>query len=179
MKPKVIWFTGLPCSGKTTLAEMLPPLLRFGGQKVVHLDGDVIREMMGNPNFQPADRDVHIRYIGLTAALLQKTGCWVIASFISPYEDSRNFVRELCEDFLEIYLSTPRIYCEKRDVKGMYEKAVRGEISNFTGVSAPYEPPKNPDIILDTSKMTVFSCLRIILKEIAEESLGDKNESQS
>lgn len=162
--PPVIWITGLPSSGKTTLAIELKNKLTRKGYIVEHLDGDKIREIFPETGFTREERNNHIKRTGFLAYMLQKHGILVIASFVSPYNESRNFVRNLCSNFIEVYLSTPLEICENRDDKGLYARARKGEIVNFTGVSDVYEIPEKPDLTLDTSKLSVEDCVKIILK---------------
>lgn len=163
----VLWITGLPCSGKTTLAEALDKILTARGWRTEHLDGDNVREIFPQTGFDPDARNGHIRRIGYMASKLEKHGVCVIASFISPYRESRDFVRGLCRNFIEIYLSTPLEVCRKRDSKGLYRKALAGEIAHFTGVQAPYEIPPKPELTLDTSKLTVEETVAQALKLLA------------
>lgn len=160
---KVFWFTGLPCSGKTTLALTLVRELIRLGEKPVHLDGDLIRALIGATGFSREDRDRHIRYMAGLSRILIENGHHVVASFVSPFQKTRDEVKEICGRMIEIYLSTPIKVCEKRDVKGMYAKARKGEIKNFTGIDSPYEVPSNPFITLDTTTLTIAACTRRII----------------
>jgi len=164
--PPIIWITGLPASGKTTLAIELKNRLSRKGFIVEHLDGDKIREIFPETGFTREERNNHIKRTGFLASILQKNGILVIASFVSPYKESRNFIRNICSNFIEVYLSTPIDICEKRDYKGLYAKARRGEITNFTGINDIYEIPENPEIMLDTSQLSVEECSKIITKKI-------------
>jgi len=163
IKPQVIWLTGLPCSGKTTLALALLEKLQAKGLKVEHLDGDSVRKLYPNVGFTRKERDEHIQRIGHLASRLEANGIFVIASFVSPYKESREFVRKLCSNFVEIHVSTPLIECEKRDVKGMYKKARAGEIQNFTGISDPYDEPLSPDLRIDTTQLSLEQSLGKVL----------------
>jgi len=147
----VIWFTGLSGAGKSTLAEALGGYMRSLGQKVELLDGDIVRKVFPQTGFSKKDRDEHIRRMGYLASILERNGVAVIASFISPYRESRDFVRGLCRNFIEVYVSTSLSECEKRDVKGLYRRARAGEISSFTGIDDPYEAPLSPEITIDTA----------------------------
>lgn len=164
--PSIVWFTGLPCSGKTTLAAALAKKLTRMGLKVEHLDGDRVRDLLGAHGFDKMDREAHLKRIGLMASLLEKNGVIVIASFVSPYNETRNFVRKLCNGFVEVYLSTPLSECEARDVKGHYAKARRGEIRQFTGVDDPYEIPAKPEMIIDTSTTSIDESTRRIINHL-------------
>lgn len=154
LKPTVLWFTGLSGSGKSTISEKVYAQLKDEGYEVEHLDGDAVREVFPKTGFSKKERDDHVKRVGFIASLLQKHGVFVVASFISPYQDARDFVRNMCQDFTEIHISTPLEVCEERDVKGLYAKARKGEIDNFTGISDPYEEPENPELRIDTTDIT-------------------------
>jgi adenylylsulfate kinase len=159
----VLWFTGLPASGKSTLAEEIYNILDEKGYDLEHLDGDKVREQFPNTGFDRVAREDHIRRVGFMASKLEKHGVIVIASFISPYRDSRNSVRKMCQNFYEIYLNTPLEVCKQRDPKGLYRRAMEGKITNFTGIQEPYEPPIQPELILDTSQLSISQCCDKIL----------------
>lgn len=159
----VFWFTGLPCSGKTTLALSLVETLRAKNLKVEHLDGDVIRKFYPRLGFTKEARNIHIRQMTMLASILERNGIIVVASFISPYKETRAFARENCQRFYEVYLNTSLEACEKRDVKGMYEKARKGEIASFTGVDDVYEVPENPEITINTEGREIFDCIKEII----------------
>ncbi len=161
--PYVIWITGLPAAGKTTIGEALAKTLKEKGQRVEHLDGDRLRNLFPGTGFSKEDRDSHIRRVGYLAGMLEKNGVTVVASFISPYRESREFVRNLCKQFIEVYLSTPLEECEKRDPKGLYKKARKGEITQFTGIDDPYDPPENPEITIDTSNRSIEETLELLM----------------
>ncbi len=164
--PKVIWFTGLSGSGKSTLAEALYKKMKAQNFKVEQLDGDIIRNIFPKTGFSKEERNRHVRRVGFLASKLEENGVTVIASFISPYRESRDFVRSQCENFIEVYVSTPLEVCEERDVKGLYKKARSGEITQFTGIDDPYEVPQNPEIEIDTSKSSIEASVDMILKKI-------------
>jgi adenylylsulfate kinase len=164
----VIWITGLPAAGKTTIAIDLSEKLITLGHRVEHLDGDLVRKMFPGTGFTREERDRHIKRIGYLSAMLEKHDVFVVASFISPYREAREFVRSQCSNFIEVYVSTPLEECEKRDPKGLYKKARTGEISNFTGISDPYEPPENPEIEIDTTGITVDEAVSQILKNLTD-----------
>ncbi len=151
----VLWLTGLSGAGKSTVSARLAAELRQRGLPVEQLDGDSIRDLFPNTGFSRPERDAHIRRVGYLASKLQQHGVFVIVSLVSPYRDSREFVRGLCENFVEVYLATPLAECERRDVKGLYAKARRGEITNFTGIDDPYEPPASPELTIDTTSISV------------------------
>jgi len=148
-----LWFTGLPCSGKSTLAEIIAPELKRRGRGVEILDGDVVRtNLTKGLGFSKEDRDENIRRIGFVCGLLSKHGAIAISAAISPYRSVRDEVRSKIENFIEVYVETPLDLCIQRDVKGMYKKALAGDMKNFTGISDPYEPPLHPEILIQTQK---------------------------
>ena len=159
-----IWFTGLSGAGKSTLAEALAPVLRDRGTKVEILDGDIVRTNLSKGlGFSKEDRDTNILRIGFVAHLLSRNGVAVITAAISPYRDIRDQNRELIGDFVEVYAKCSIEELTRRDVKGLYEKAIRGEIKNFTGISDPYEEPLNPEVTVDTEKEDVEESMNKIL----------------
>src|SRR5207237_9869029 len=126
--PSVVWFTGLSGSGKSTISQRVADTLRAEGYNVEYLDGDAVRAIFPNTGFTRPERDAHIRRVGFLASKLEEHGVIVIASFVSPYRESRDFVRSQCRSFVEVWVNTPIEVCEQRDVKGLYAKARRGEI---------------------------------------------------
>ena len=167
MKGAVVWFTGLSGAGKTTVASWVARELGARGVPVELLDGDSLRDVFPNTGFSKAERDAHVKRAGYLASRLAHHGVMVIASFVSPYRESRDFVRGLCRDFIEVYVSTPLEECEKRDVKGLYARARRGELKQFTGIDDPYEPPVSPELVLETSRMSVEEAGARVLALIA------------
>jgi adenylyl-sulfate kinase len=147
-----LWFTGLSGAGKTTISEIVERELRDRGSRVEVLDGDVVRENLSKGlGFSKEDRDTNIRRIAFVADLLSRNGVPVITAAISPYREIRDEARELMGDrFIEVFVKASVEVCAERDVKGLYEKAFKGEIKEFTGVSDPYEPPLSPELTLDT-----------------------------
>jgi adenylylsulfate kinase len=149
-----LWFTGLSGSGKTTIAHLVGPELDRRGLVVEYLDGDTVRTHLSKElGFSKEDRDTHIERVGWVASRLTRQGGAVIAAAISPYEATRRKARELVEDFgtfVEVYVRASVDECARRDVKGLYEKAFRGEIKEFTGVSDPYEAPESPEIRIES-----------------------------
>src|SRR5512144_112374 len=147
-----LWFTGLSGAGKTTISHVVEKELRERGSRVEVLDGDVVRENLSKGlGFSKEDRDTNIRRIAFVADLLSRNGVPVITAAISPYREIRDEARELMGDrFIEVFVKASVEVCAARDVKGLYEKAFKGEIKEFTGVSDPYEPPLNAEITLDT-----------------------------
>jgi adenylylsulfate kinase len=179
-KAKVIWFTGLSGSGKTTLSVALERDLFNKGYLTQVLDGDNIRAGINNNlGFTNEDRIENIRRIAEVAKLLINSGVICICAFVSPTEETRNIVRDIVgkDDFLEIFVSTPIEVCERRDTKGLYQKARTGEIKNFTGVSAPFEIPQNAILSIDTSDISVGDCVEILLNRLFSEIsfMGDPN----
>lgn len=154
-KGMVLWLTGLSGSGKSTLAEKLYDELDRLGKKVEQLDGDILRGVFPNTGFSKEARDEHIKRVGFMASRLEHHGVIVIASFISPYRAARDFVRNLCDNFTEIYVKASLDECKRRDVKGLYKKAMAGEITSFTGIDDPYEEPTQPEITVDTEHQTL------------------------
>ncbi len=151
-----LWFTGLSGSGKTTIAREVEKELRRRGLKVERLDGDIVRQgLTRDLGFSKEDRDKNIERVTFVAKLLTRNGVAVLCSFISPYRARRAKSREEIGEFIEVYVECPVEVCAQRDVKGLYAKAFAGEIENFTGVSDPYEPPENPEIVCHTAEETV------------------------
>ena len=165
----VLWFTGLSGSGKSTIASRVEQALVDRGTEVEHIDGDALREVFPNTGFTRAEREEHLRRTGYMASRLAAHGVTVVASFVSPYRESRDFVRKLCSNFVEIYVATPLEECERRDVKGLYARARRGEIKNFTGIDDPYEPPEHPELTLETRALSVDECVAKVLARIGEQ----------
>jgi len=148
-----VWFTGLPCSGKSTLARLVAAELARRGCGVEVLDGDVVRTHLSKGlGFSREDRDENIRRIGFVCSLLSRHGAVAVAAAVSPYRATRDQVRAAIEHFVEVYLAAPLEVCIERDSKGMYKKAMAGEIPQFTGVSDPYEPPLHPELLIETHK---------------------------
>jgi adenylyl-sulfate kinase len=165
-KGAVIWLTGLPASGKSTIAVELQALLFEMGYSTYILDGDNIRHGLNKDlGFSPQDREENIRRIGEVAKLFADAGTLVITAFISPYKRDRDRARSILRegDFIETFIKADLSICEKRDPKGLYKKARLGEIKEFTGISAPYEEPQNPELIVDTQNTTKEECAKHIL----------------
>lgn len=167
-KAFVLWLTGLSGSGKSTIADKVYDRIAVDGQEVEKLDGDVMRGFFPSTGFTKQARDEHIKRVGFMASRLEKHGVIVIASFISPYKEARQFVRNMCDTFIEVHISASLSECERRDVKGLYKRARTGEIKNFTGIDDPYEAPDNPDIFVNTEKETVDDCVSQIMNHIRE-----------
>ena len=162
----VLWFTGLSGSGKSTIATRVHEALVRGGVDVEYVDGDALREGFPSTGFTRAEREEHLRRTGYMASRLAAHGVTVVASFVSPYRESRDFIRRLCPGFVEIYVATPLDECERRDVKGLYARARRGEIRNFTGIDDPYEAPERPELTLDTRVLSVDQAVAAVLEHV-------------
>jgi adenylylsulfate kinase len=169
MKGVTIWFTGLPCSGKTTLAQKLSAELKKRGILCEDLDGDVTRKYLSKGlGFSKEDRDENIRRVGFVCSLLTKHGTVVTAAFVSPYRSIRDENRKLIGNFVEVYVKCSVEKCMERDVKGMYKKAIAGEIKNFTGVSDPFEEPERPELVVETDKESEAESLKKIIDKLEE-----------
>lgn len=169
MKGVTIWFTGLPCSGKTTLAEKLADELKKRGYRPECFDGDITRKYLSKGlGFSKEDRDENIRRVGFVCSLLTRHDVITTAAFVSPYRSIRTEIRQMIGNFVEVYVKCPVEKCMERDVKGMYKKALAGEIKNFTGVSDPYEEPETPEIIVETGRETETESLNKILNKLEE-----------
>ena len=168
----VLWFTGLSGSGKSTLAVAAEKDLFNLGCATYILDGDNVRHgLNGDLGFSPADRTENIRRIGEVAKLFADSGCLVLTAFISPYRGDRDRVREIMagdRDFVEIHVSCPLETCESRDPKGLYKKARAGEIPEFTGISAPYEEPLTPELVIRTGELGVEECAGQVVEYLRE-----------
>jgi len=160
-----IWFTGLPSAGKSTLSRLLHETFDEAGLTAEILDGDEVRQRLTRDlGFTKEDREENIRRIAYVSKLLTRVGAIAIVAAISPYRESRNLARAEIGNFIEVYVECPLQTCMERDVKGLYAKAKRGEIENFTGISDPYEPPANPEISLRTDTEDPMSNLKTILE---------------
>ena len=169
-----LWFTGLSGSGKSTVANAVEETLHAMGCRSFVFDGDNIRHgLCTGLGFSPEDRRENLRRVGEAAKLFNQAGVISLAAFVSPYRLDREYVRSLVggSDFLEIYCSTPIETCEQRDVKGLYRKARAGEIKDFTGVSAPYEAPESPDLVIDTAKLSVPECVSQIIDLLVDRKI--------
>ena len=165
----LIWFTGLSGSGKSTIANALDKKLHESGVKTYALDGDNIRKGINKGlTFSPEDRSENIRRIAEVSNLLVDAGIVVLAAFVSPYKKDRENIREIVgnDNFVEVFVNTSLEECERRDVKGLYKKARKGEIQDFTGINAPYEAPVSPDVEIVTDNLELEECVEIIYKKI-------------
>lgn len=167
-KAACVWFTGLSGSGKSTIANLVEEELYHLGVRTYTLDGDNIRRGLNiGLSFTDEDRSENLRRIGEVAKLMCDTGLVLLATFITPLERQRRSLREaLGEMFIEVFVDTPIEICEQRDVKGLYKKARTGEISNFTGISSPFEPPVCPEIYINTTNQTLKQSVNLILENI-------------
>ncbi len=167
-----LWFTGLSGAGKSTIAHLVGPELDRRGHVVEYLDGDTVRTHLSKGlGFSKEDRDTNIERIGWVASRLTRQGGAVIAAAISPYEETRQRVRGLVEEwgtFVEVYIATSVEECARRDVKGLYEKAFKGEITGFTGVDDPYEAPASPELVVNTEEHEPEESARIIVSKLEE-----------
>ncbi|NJK63424.1 MAG: adenylyl-sulfate kinase [Synechococcaceae cyanobacterium SM2_3_1] len=162
-----VWFTGLSGAGKTTISRAVEAKLRAEQYKVEILDGDIVRENLTKGlGFSRADRDENIRRIGFVAHLLTRNDVIVLVSAISPYRDIRQEVRQKVGNFVEVHVAAPLEVCEARDVKGLYKRARAGEIQNFTGISDPYEPPLNPEVICNTAEETLEESVAKVMQAL-------------
>ena len=165
----MVWFTGLSGSGKSTLAEQLAPVLRERGMDVEVLDGDEVRTHLSKGlGFSKEDRDTNILRIGYVAKLLARNGVAVITAAISPYSETRDEVRGWVDHFVEVHVDCSLDELVRRDVKGLYKKAIAGEIDHFTGVSDPYEDPLNPEVVIESDKETEEESLAKVVAKLEE-----------
>ncbi len=168
-KGVTLWFTGLPCSGKSAVADRVAEILRERGLRIERLDGDIVRKNLTRDlGFSKKDRDENIRRITFVAKLLTRNGVIVLTSFISPYRKVRAYACEEIGSFIEVYVKCSLDVCIKRDVKGMFEKAIKGEIKEFTGISDPYEEPLDPDILLETDKEELEESAAKVIEKLKE-----------
>ena len=166
--PMCLWMTGLSGAGKSTLANALEQELNKKGKHTYILDGDNLRHGLNSDlGFSKADRNENVRRAAEAAQLMVDAGLIVIVGLISPFKQERDWARSLFIDkqFKEIYISTSLQECEQRDTKGLYRKARQGEVKDFTGIDSPYEPPENPDIIINTQDKSVSECVKFILEK--------------
>lgn len=161
-KACVIWLTGLSGAGKTTIAKALQEKYKKHKIYPVLLDGDEIRQAIKQDGFDELSRKKHNKNVGFIASLFEKQGNVVIVSLISPYDDVRNEVRSMCKNFIEVYVSTDLETCIERDVKGLYKKAIAGEIKDFTGISSPYHAPQHPELEINTKLVSLDDSVQLI-----------------
>ena len=173
-KSRVLWFTGLSGSGKSTVANATEKMLHDMGMHTYILDGDNVRMGLNKDlGFSPKERTENIRRITEVAKLFADSGSLVLTAFISPYREDRDQAREIIsnEDFIEIFVSADLSVCESRDPKGLYKKARAGEIKGFTGIDAPYEEPLNPELVVETDKYGIEECADIVIKYLVENKI--------
>ena len=164
-----LWFTGLSGAGKSTIADIVEKRLRDGGAKVEVLDGDVVRTNLSKGlGFSKEDRDTNIRRIGFVCKLLARNGAISISAAISPYKEIRDEIRSQIDNFVEVYTECPLEVLVERDTKGLYKKALSGEIKNFTGVSDPYEAPENPEVLVNSAEQTAEESAEIVWARLVE-----------
>lgn len=174
-KGVTVWFTGLSGAGKTTVALEVERQLEEQGYYTQRLDGDIVREKLTKDlGFTKEDRNKNIERNTFVAKILTDNDVITLCSFISPYESARNYAREEISEvgeFVEVFVNTPLEVCEERDVKGLYKQAREGKIENFTGISDPYEEPKNPDVELKTAKESVEESAKIVIEYLKEQGI--------
>lgn len=167
-----LWFTGLPCAGKTTLAAEVGLELRRRGCRVEVLDADALRTTVCKGlGFDRKDRDENVARIGWICTMLSRHGVVSVAAVVSPYADAREQLRKTIPGFVEIYVKTPLSVCIKRDVKGMYAQAMAGKLSHFTGIDDPYEEPLHPEVVIETERSSVSECVQSIIEWLERENL--------
>jgi adenylylsulfate kinase len=164
-----LWFTGIACSGKSVLADAVAEDLKGRGMKVERLDGDIVRKgLTRDLGFSDEDRRMNIERVTFVAKLLTRNGVAVLASFISPFNDIREYSRKEIGTYILVYVKCPIDVCEQRDVKGMYAKARAGEIKQFTGIDSPFEEPNGADIIVETDRQTIEESKNVILDALSK-----------
>lgn len=165
----LLWFTGLSGSGKSTVSVPVAKALKKAGCKVEVLDGDIVRMNLSKGlGFSKEDRDINVRRIGFVGGMLSRNGVVALTAAISPYRATRESIRDQTVNFIEVFVDCPVEICAQRDVKGLYEKAYKGEIANFTGVSDPYEPPSNPEIVLKTHEESIEESVNKVMTYLLE-----------
>jgi len=165
--PFVLWFTGLPLSGKTTIADRVFAALQKKEFEVERMDSHDVRELFPEVGFTRDERILHLKRVSFLVKMLEKNNVSVVASFISPYREAREEIRRMIDtNYVEIYVKASVETCQKRDTDGVYRRAQEGKIPNFTGISDTYDEPRNPDIILDTDRLTVEESTRIVLQYV-------------
>lgn len=171
----ILWFTGLPGAGKTTIGRKVYEILKKNGYKVEMLDGDEVRKWLSpEAGFTKEDRERHLRRVIYVSKLLVRNGVIVIATFVSPYRKIREEARKNIDNFVEIYVKASLDTVIKRDPKGLYKRALKGEIKNMTGIDDPYEEPLNPELVIDTEKLTEEESVKLVFDKLHELGLIDK-----
>lgn len=166
IEPFNLWFTGLPLSGKTTIADKVYERLKKLDIPIERIDSKDVREMFPGVGYSREERNIHIKRIGHLIQTLQKNSISTVCSFVSPYRESRKMIREMVKNNIVVYVKASVETCKKRDYKGIYEKALKGEIKNFTGISDIYEEPEHAEIVIDTEKISPDEAADIIVKYI-------------
>ena len=179
-KGATLWFTGLSGSGKSTVATALEKMLIERGKHAYRLDGDNLRHGLNSDlGFSPEDRSENIRRVGEVSVLMADSGCLVLSSFISPYQKDRNQIRKLHEKhglpFIEVFIDASVEVCESRDPKGLYKKARSGEIPSFTGITAPYEAPTEPELHIETGACSIEDAAQACIEALVQRSILDRN----
>ena len=171
--PFNVWFTGLPLSGKTTIADRVYEELKKMDIPIERIDSKDIREMIPNIGYSREDRNRHMFRVVHLIKTLQNNSISTVCSFVSPYEESRNIIKEMAKNTIIVYTKADIETCKKRDYKGVYKKALKGELKNFTGISDVYEEPKNADIVIDTDKINIDEATQTIVKYIKKNYIND------
>jgi adenylylsulfate kinase len=174
LTPAVVWLTGLSGSGKSTIGHALCDRLESKGVAVEYIDGDRIRDVFPNTGFSREERDAHVTRVGYLASRLEHHGVTVVCALISPYAATRDKVRRLCRRFIEVYVATPLDECERRDSKGLYARARRGDLQQFTGISDPYEPPPSAALTIDTRHIDVETSVDMILECLVTDRVSSR-----
>jgi adenylylsulfate kinase len=162
-KAAVLWLTGYSGAGKTTIANNIVSCLQQKNGNPIFLDGDVMRTILKHTGFDERSRKAYNLLIGQLVSLLERNNQFVIVALISPYRETRDEIKKLCKRFIEVHVSADLETCKARDPKGLYKKALAGEIENFTGISAPYEMPLQPELVLNTAVLTETDSTNILL----------------
>jgi len=165
-RPAVLWFTGLSKSGKTAISRQVADDLRKRGMRVEYLNGESIRDLFPATGFSAAERSEHVKRVGHLASRLEQNGVFVVASFVSPQREAREFVRRLCENFIEVHVATPVEICETRDQTGLYRRARAGELCHVAGLDEPYEAPTAPDLTFDIRNVTPAEASNLVLQRL-------------
>ena len=166
IQPFVLWFSGLSGSGKRRISEKVYEVLQKEGLKLEYLNGETVRKLFPQTGFSREERIIHNERVGYLASKLEKNGVFVVAAFESPFKESREFIRNICKNYIEVYVSTPLEYCQKEDRRGLYAQAEKGEVKGVSGVDFPYEEPENPAVKVDISQMSVEEAVDQVVKHL-------------
>lgn len=175
IEPFVLWFTGVPLAGKTTVADHVFKGLQKYGVPLERIDSKEIRELIPDVGFEREDRIRHLKRVGHLVKTLQNNSISVVASFISPYEVARTDLRKRTENYVEVFVKASMETCQKRDKQGIYGKALNGDVQNFTGVSDVYDEPKNPEIVLDMDVLSLEEAVEVVLKYMQKNVMNELN----